>query len=222
MFRIKICGVTRVDDALMVAEAGADAVGLNFYPASRRYLPRQAAEAIVAALPSHVTKVGLFVNAPAAEVAEICDRLHLDIIQLHGDEPPEYLAQLPGRPVMKAFRLGPEGLEPVAAYLHQCREAGCVPALCLVDSFKPGHYGGTGQVADWTKLETYPFNEWHPPLVLAGGLTPENVGRAIEQAGPLAVDTSSGVESSPGQKDPVLVQRFVAAAKAAFAKLYTR
>ena len=219
MFRIKICGVTRVEDALMAAEAGADAVGLNFYPGSRRYLPPETVEAVVAALPVDVSKVGLFVNSPAAEVAEIFDRLHLDLIQLHGDEPPEYLAQLAGRPVMKAFRLGPKGLEPVAAYLQQCREAGCVPALCLVDSFMPGHYGGTGQVADWAKLETYPLDEWHPPLVLAGGLTPENVGHAIEQARPHAVDTSSGVESSPGNKDPVLVHRFVAAAKAAFAKL---
>ena len=216
MFRIKVCGVTTVEDAVLVAEAGADAVGLNFYPASRRYVSPDIAEANVATLPSGVCKVGHFVNSPASEVAATFDRLRLDLVQLHGDEPPEHLAQLAGRPIMRAFRLGPGGLGPVADYLRRCRDLGCVPALCLFDAFVPGQFGGTGQVADWARLGCYPIEDWHPPLVLAGGLTPDNVAEAIGQVHPLAVDTSSGVESSPGRKDPALVHRLVAAARAAF------
>ncbi len=212
MFRIKICGVTTVDDALMVAEAGADAVGLNFYPASPRYASPGTAKAIVAALPSDVTKVGLFVHSPARDTVEAFERLGLDIIQLHGDEPPEYAAELGGRPVIKAFRLGADGLSTAVEYLRRCRQLGCLPALCLFDSRVPGVYGGTGQVADWTELKEYPSEDWHPPLVLAGGLTPENVASAIEHVRPSAVDTASGVESSPGRKDPGLVRRFVAEA----------
>ncbi len=215
MFRIKICGITRVDDALMVAEAGADAIGLNFYPASRRCVSLETAEAIIAAVPNRVKKVGLFVNWPAAQVIAAFERLGLDLIQLHGDEPPEYLGQLAGRPTMRAFRLGSEGLAPIAEYLDRCRALQCVPALCLIDSFVSGHYGGTGRVADWSKLEPYPIEDWHPPLVLAGGLTPDNVAQAIEQVRPHAVDTSSGVESSPGRKDADLVRRFVREAEAA-------
>ena len=218
MFRIKICGITRPDDARMVAEAGADAIGLSFYPASRRCVSLETAQAILAAAPTQLTKVGLFVNAAIAEVVAAFDRLGLDLIQLHGDEPPEYLGQLAGRPTMKALRVGPDGLAPVAAYLDRCRELGCVPTLCLIDALVPGQYGGTGQVADWPKLASYPIDEWNPPLVLAGGLTPENVAQAVNQVRPHAVDTSSGVESSPGRKDADLVRRFVAAAKAAWAK----
>ncbi|NQT37500.1 MAG: phosphoribosylanthranilate isomerase, partial [Planctomycetes bacterium] len=113
MFRVKICGLTSVEDARAVVTAGADAVGLNFFERSERFIDEPLAREIVESLPAGVVKVGLFVNAPAEEVCRKFDRLHLDLIQLHGDEPPEYLTELADRPVMRAFRLGPAGLEPV-------------------------------------------------------------------------------------------------------------
>ena len=222
MFRIKICGVTTVDDALAVARSGADAVGLNFYPKSPRYLQTPEARQIVDALPAGIVKVGLFVNALAEEVCETFDRLGLDLIQLHGDEPPHFLAELGGRPVMRAFRLGPAGLEAVGRYLRECRDRGGMPQLILIDAHVKGVYGGSGQVADWQQLTTYrPIrpDEPIPPLVLAGGLTPENVAEAIRTVHPAAVDTASGVESRPGRKSEALVRQFVEAARAAFDNL---
>jgi phosphoribosylanthranilate isomerase len=218
MFRIKICGVTCVEDAVAVARAGADAVGLNFYPASRRSVSRDVAARIVEAMPAEIVKVGLFVNAAADEVIDTFDGLGLGLIQLHGDEPPEFLASLGDRPVMRAFRVGPEGLSTAYDFLEACERLGCMPRLTLLDAYRPGTYGGTGQVADWSCLKTYssdaPISA--PPLVLAGGLTPDNVAEAIGAARPSGVDTASGVERSPGSKDPVLVRRFVESARRAF------
>lgn len=216
MFRVKICGITSVEDARAVAAAGADAVGLNFYPRGPRYLTAEKARRIVEALPAGLIKVGLFVNAPAEEVCRTFDRLGLDLIQLHGDEPPTFLTQLGHRPVMRAFRLGPAGLAAVASYLEDCRRLDCMPRMALVDAHVEGEYGGTGQVADWQVLGRYPHDQEHPPLVLAGGLTPDNVAEAIRTVQPAAVDTASGVESSPGRKDPAAVEAFVRAARAAF------
>jgi len=219
MFRVKICGITNVDDALAVARAGADAVGLNFYPKSKRCVDAETAGRIVASLPREIVKVGLFVNANVEDVARRFDELGLDLIQLHGDEPPGYLAQLGGRPVIRAFRLGPDGLDPLGRYLADCRQLGCTPRLVLIDALVPGQYGGTGQLADWQLLATYregPGTGPTPPLVLAGGLTPGNVTEAIATVRPAAVDTASGVESSPGRKDRAAVEAFVRAARTAF------
>jgi len=216
MFSIKICGVTSVNDALMVAAAGADAVGLNFYPKSPRYVTPELARRISEALSWRVVKVGLFVNASSREVCRTFDQLRLDLIQLHGDEPPEFLGELGGRPVMRAFRVGADGLRPVAEYLDQCGKTGCTPRLVLMDSAQDGQYGGTGALPDWSALEGYPIEAAHPPMVLAGGLTPENVGHAIHTVRPTAVDAASGVETSPGRKGDLLVQRFVKAARQAF------
>ena len=120
MFRIKICGITYVEDALAVAQAGADAIGLNFYRRSPRYIsPTPPATSSV--LPGGIVKVGLFVDTPADDVCQLCDGLQLDLIQLHGEQPPEFLAQLGDRPVMRAFRLGREGLGPFSEYLDRCR-----------------------------------------------------------------------------------------------------
>ncbi|MHB1034700.1 MAG: phosphoribosylanthranilate isomerase [Pirellulales bacterium] len=216
MFHIKICGVTNVDDARLVASSGADAIGLNFYPQSPRCIQRREAERIVEVLPSDVVKVGVFVNASRDEVCRTFDNLGLDLVQLHGDEPPEYLAELEGRPVMRAFRCRQTGLAPVHAYLDRCRELGCLPHMILVDSYKEGAFGGTGETADWSELASYAASAGpsdRPPLVLAGGLTPDNVERAIRTVHPRAVDTASGVESSPGRKDPNRVRAFVQAAK---------
>jgi len=238
IFRVKICGITSVDDARAVAAAGADAVGLNFYAKSPRHVSVEKAREIVAALPREMVKVGLFVNAPAEEVCQTFDALGLDLIQLHGDEPPVYLTHLGDRPVMRAFRFGPGGLqspkfldpdqpvrrtprvpdalESMGSYLGHCGRLGCTPRLVLADSYVEGTYGGSGRVADWERLKGYPFGSPCPPLVLAGGLTPENVGEAIRTVRPAAVDTASGVESSPGRKDPAAVAAFVRAARHAF------
>ena len=218
MFRIKICGITSPEDAAAVAAAGADAIGLNFYAKSPRYVEPAQARTIVDALPAGVVKVGLFVNAPAQEVCRTFDLLGLDLVQLHGDEAPEYLAALGGRSVMRAFRLGVGGLAEIGQYLRRCETVGCPLSLVLIDAYRPGQYGGTGEVADWSALAEYPASITHPPLVLAGGLTPQNVAEAIRTVRPAAVDTASGVESGPGRKDPVRVAAFVRAARDAFAE----
>ena len=216
MFRVKICGLTRADDIAAAAAAGADAVGLNFYPKSPRYVAPDRAAALAAAVPQGVLKVGLFVNATAEDVCETFDRLALGLIQLHGDEPPALLTQLGGRPVMRAFRIGPEGLAPVMEYLAECRRLKCTPKLVLADARVEGAFGGTGQVADWQLLASYARDGSLPPLVLAGGLTPENVAAAIRAVRPAAVDTASGVETSPRRKDPAQVRRFITVANDAF------
>jgi phosphoribosylanthranilate isomerase len=214
MLHVKICGITSVGDALMVAGAGADAVGLNFYGRSPRCVSIDVARQIVAALPKHVIRVGLFVDAVAADVCQFFDDLGLDLIQLHGNEPPAYLAQLGSRPVMRAFRLGSGGLAPVVEYLAQCNALHAPVKWALLDAHVSGQYGGTGQTTDWAVAACYAKKSGVPPLVLAGGLTPANVAEAIRTVRPAAVDTASGVESSLGQKDPALVDAFVTAARA--------
>ena len=216
MFRIKICGIASVDDALLVARAGADAIGLNFYPRSPRYISFDTARKIVAALPKEIVKVGVFVNAPPVDVCRTYGDLALDLIQLHGDESPEYLGQLGNRPVMRAFRVKPGDLHSVTEYLARCRGLQAGPKLSLIDSLVPGEYGGTGKTVDWSTARQYVAQSGLPPLVLAGGLTPENVAEAIAAVGPAAVDVASGVESSPGRKNPAAVEAFVQAARAAF------
>ncbi|HEY1784338.1 MAG TPA: phosphoribosylanthranilate isomerase [Pirellulales bacterium] len=218
MFRIKICGITSVADGLSVARSGADAVGLNFCPTSPRQIDIPLAEEIVAALPAGVARVGVFVNAPAAEVGRIARRLRLDYVQLHGDEPPEYLAELTGVPIVRAFR-GTDDFRPVAAYLAACRALGRAPAAVLVDAFQAGQYGGTGQSPDWSAIACARPAWGDLPLVLAGGLHPDNVATAIDQVRPTAVDSASGVESSPGRKSADRVATFAAAARAAFDQL---
>ncbi len=220
-FRVKICGITGVDDAAAVAQAGADAVGLNFYAKSVRFVDTDTARAIVAALPPSITKVGLFVNAAADEIRDRLRQLGLDLIQLHGDEPPQLVARLADVPVMKAFRVGPQGLFPVYDYIEQVERLGCRLHAVLLDAFVEGSYGGSGQAADWAAISAYTSaretsRRTLPPLVLAGGLTAENVARAIQTVRPAAVDTAGGVESSPGKKDAAMIKAFVQSAISAF------
>ncbi|HEY4761777.1 MAG TPA: hypothetical protein VIH42_14460, partial [Thermoguttaceae bacterium] len=134
MFRIKICGITNPTDALAVSQAGADAIGLNFYPASPRFIDRDKVRQILEVLPLKIVKTGVFVNAVPKEICQTFDELPLDLIQLHGDEPPDFIAQLGGRPVMKAFRLGSDGLKPIVAYLEQCKKLSSGPKLVLIDA----------------------------------------------------------------------------------------
>jgi phosphoribosylanthranilate isomerase len=217
VFRIKICGVTRAEDAEQAAAAGADAVGLNFYAASPRYLTIDQARQVLRAVPAGVARVGVFVNAATELVRSARRQLPLDWIQLHGDEPPDYLAQLDEPAVIKAFRCGRAGLDAVAAYLERCRHGQRLPQAILIDAHVPQQYGGTGRVADWALLAGDRTWALGLPFILAGGLTPENVRTAIAQTRPDAIDTASGVESAPGRKEPARIDRFVRQAKAAFA-----
>jgi phosphoribosylanthranilate isomerase len=215
VFKVKICGVRRVEDLPHIAAAGADAVGLNFYPGSKRHLIGDEAEAIAAAVPDGLARVGVFVNASTEEMFAAVERYGLDYLQLHGDERPDQLPELSTIPVIKAFRFGPEGWTPIEEYIAQCKGNGAQPAAILIDApGTGGSYGGTGTPANWQRLA-----DWREhidlPLILAGGLTPENVATAIELVKPSAVDTATGVEASDGFKDATETRSFVESARSA-------
>ena len=214
MFRIKICGITSVEDALLAAEAGADAIGLNFYERSPRYVTTEVAQEICRVLPARVAKVGVFVNSLPKGIVASAQRVGLDAIQLHGDEGPDFLGALGKLPVIKAFRCRESTLNSVRAFLTLCPEPS-FPIAVLLDAHASGAYGGTGQVLDWQRLHAERPHLLGLPLILAGGLTPQNVAEAIRAARPDAIDTASGVEVSPGKKDPAKVRAFISAAKEA-------
>jgi phosphoribosylanthranilate isomerase len=214
MFTIKICGVTRPTDVAPIAEAGADAIGLNFYPKSRRYLSPDAAKAVRDAAPQGLSVVGVFVNSSPAEIAGLWRRLALDLVQLHGDEPPELLAELGDIPTLRAFRCRREQKPEVLDYVRRCRALGAPLVGALIDACDSPDYGGSGALADWP-LAAELVNELDVPVILAGGLTSDNVAEAIAAVHPVAVDVASGVESSPGIKDANKALRFVGAARAA-------
>ena len=218
LFKIKICGINSVKDAQLVGLAGADAVGLNFYEQSPRHVDFETAERLIKVLRPHVKRVGLFVNCSVDVVNRVAEDLQLDYIQLHGDEPPEMLADLTERLILRAFRFGETGADEIRRFLDGCG-GGRHPDGILVDALKPGEYGGTGEVADWDAVAKAKSNLGELPLVLAGGLTPFNVAEAIAKVRPDGVDTASGVEGRPGDKDPMLVRAFVNAAKKAFLQL---
>lgn len=201
MIRIKICGITNLEDELLAVELGADALGFIFYPKSPRYIAPEVARQIIAQLPPFVTSVGVFVDEEAGVVQELAARVGLDWVQLHGQESPDYCHNL-GRRVIKGFRIKDESslkdLEPF-------RDA--VQAL-LLDTYKKGQVGGTGESFDWRLAREA---KKYGRIVLAGGLTPENVAQAIEIARPDAVDTASGTEAAPGKKDPEKLRAFFAA-----------
>jgi phosphoribosylanthranilate isomerase len=217
LFRIKICGVTTLKDTQLIALAGADAIGLNFFPDSPRFVESSAAEVIVASISAKLERVGVFVNAPVEFIKETAGRLKLDWVQLHGDETPETVAALSGIRVLKAFRIGAEGWQPIVDFLNECQTRGNMPAALLLDASRPGEYGGTGQTLDWEAVRNARSHFAGLPVVLAGGLTPFNVSEAISTAKPDAVDVASGVESKPGTKDLMLIRAFVMGAKKAFA-----
>jgi phosphoribosylanthranilate isomerase len=201
MVRVKICGITSVEDALQAVQAGADALGFVFYERSPRNLDPLRAAKIISNLPPFVQTVGLFVNADAGFVNDTADRCRLDLVQLHGDEPPEYCEQVRRR-VIKAFRVrDASSLAPVRDY----RVAGI-----LLDAYSPGAFGGTGLSFNW---ELAGIAKKFGPVILAGGLAPDNVREAVERVAPYAVDVSSGVELSPGKKDPEKVREFIKRAK---------
>jgi phosphoribosylanthranilate isomerase len=219
LFRIKICGVTSAKDAQLIALAGADAIGLNFYPESPRYIEPTEAEKFATTISPKLARVGVFVNSPPEFMRETASRLKLDFLQLHGDEAVETISQLEGHSVIKVFRMHQGGWEAAESFLNACRERGCAPAAVLIDAAQPGEYGGTGQTIDWTTVPPGRAILGGLPLVLAGGLTPFNVVDAITIARPDAVDVASGVESKPGTKDLMLIRAFVTSAKKAFEAL---
>lgn len=195
--RVKICGITNAEDALQAAEAGADALGFVFHPASPRAVTAEQARRIVEQLPPLVTTVGLFVNCPPRQVGGTLTAAGLDVAQLHGDELPED-CRIPGRRVIKALRVrDADSLRGAADY---------PVAALLLDAWSDGHYGGTGTTFDWQLAGELTRRR---PLILAGGLTPDNVAAAIRQVRPYAVDVSSGVERRPGLKDHARVRKFI-------------
>jgi phosphoribosylanthranilate isomerase len=209
--RIKVCGLTTTADALACASAGADWIGLNFHPGSPRRVDLGLAAEIIAALPPTVEAVGLFVDRPPGEVASIAERLGLRIVQLHGREPVEDLVALRPLRVIRAFRLdSPAAIERMALELRRADALGAPPEAVLVDAYVPGVAGGTGQAIAADLLGLLPPL---PRLILAGGLSPENVAARVARVRPWMVDVASGVESSPGRKDPDRVAAFIRAAR---------
>lgn len=202
--RVKICGVTTPQDALLVADAGADAIGLNFYADSPRVVSVDTASEIVRTVAPFVTVVGLFVDEPAERVARIAERAGIEVLQFHGDESPAFCAQF-GRPWLKALRMRP-GLDVQAEVARYAAARGV-----LLDNWREGVPGGTGERFDWSLAPRVTDRPW----VLAGGLNPDNVGEAVVQLKPAAVDVSGGVEASPGKKCSEKVRSFVAAVRAA-------
>ena len=203
--RIKICGITNLDDALAAVNEGADALGFIFYEASRRNVSSATAAKIIEKLPPFVCAVGVFVNAPEGQVRRVAETVGLGALQFHGDETPEFCAKFSRPAVIKAIRVQNEdSLRSLPNYKT---------SAWLLDSFVAGQVGGSGEKFNWDlaleakKLET--------PIILAGGLTPANVGDAVRRVRPYAVDVSSGVETSPGKKALGRLREFIRAARAA-------
>ena len=196
--RVKICGITRVEDALVAVAQGADAIGLVFYAPSPRAVSIEQAVAIVQQIPAFVSVVGLFVNAEERYVKEVTSRVALDLLQFHGDETPEQCASY-GLPFIKAVRVKSD------TNLVQCAKDYSASRALLLDTYTEGLAGGTGHVFDWGLI---PSN-LSKPVVLAGGLTVANVATAIQQVKPYAVDVSGGVEAAKGIKDAAKIAAFM-------------
>ena len=201
MLRVKICGITNVDDALHAVEAGVDALGFIFYPDSPRYVAPAAARTIIERLPPFTTSVGVFVNEGRDGIKRVIKECGLSLLQLHGDESPADCLTL-GRPVIKAIRLrSRDDVVRMSEY--------AVKGFVL-DTYVDGTWGGTGKTVDWGLAREATR---HGPVILAGGLTPDNVGQAIAEVQPFGVDVSSGVEISPGTKDSQKMRQFIVAAR---------
>jgi phosphoribosylanthranilate isomerase len=201
MVKVKICGVTRVQEAVQCVAEGADAIGINFYKRTSRYCEEREARAIVDAVGDKVATVAVFVDARDYEIRALRDRVGFSHVQLHGDESPEFLQKLLPN-AFKALRVrGPSAIEQAARYGGDC---------ILLDAYVPGVAGGTGEGFDWEVAKQIAQRR---SVVLAGGLNHENVARAVAQVAPSWVDVASGVERSPGRKDLDSVRAFIRAAK---------
>lgn len=203
MVKIKICGITELDDALHAVDCGADALGFVFYERSPRAITSKRAQAIIAALPPFVTVVGLFVNEDPLTIRLIADHCGLDVIQYHGDESPETVRMAPRRSI-RALRVSESTTIDDIDHYPACG--------LLLDAWVSGAYGGTGVRCNWEIAAGIAKKR---PVILAGGLNPENIAEAIKTVRPYGVDISSGVEASPGRKDPKKVAAFIRAAQIA-------
>jgi phosphoribosylanthranilate isomerase len=202
--RIKMCGITRVQDAAAAIASGTDAIGLIFYAPSPRNVPIETAREIARSVPPFVSRVALFVNPTAQAVRAVLDQVPIELLQFHGDESAEFCASF-GRPYLKAARVRP-GFD-LLKYLGTFDSA----AGWLLDAYRADRFGGTGEAFDWLLIPA----QLDRPLVLSGGLDPGNVAEAVRQVRPWAVDVSSGIEASAGIKDAQKMQAFVAAVTAA-------
>ncbi|MDA7952162.1 MAG: phosphoribosylanthranilate isomerase [Pirellulaceae bacterium] len=227
MFRIKICGITNPNDALMVADSHADAIGLNFYPESPRYVSPEKGNEIVSALQTarpdkRLDLVGVVVNPTEKTLHKYLERIPLDYLQFHGDETAQQIASL--QPLLKryrckhikAFRIPNGDTTKISSYLLLSKELTSYSDAILVDAFDENNYGGTGRRVDWESLDNAEKRTDWPPLILAGGLTAENITEAITTVTPAAVDTASGVEKNATSKDQNLVLSFSKRAAQAF------
>lgn len=199
----KICGLTNLAAANLCAESGADAIGINFFPKSKRYHPLDLAQEWLAEVRSSLARVAVLVNPSREELHVIASSGMIDVLQFHGDESPETLlaARTYGLPIIKALPLLPDTtVESLSAW----------PAdALLLDAYAPGTYGGTGHTIDWTQAAQVIAALTTKPVILSGGLTPDNIAAAIQQTHPAGVDTASGVESAPAIKDPDKVHAFL-------------
>lgn len=223
MFRTKICGIRTPEIAEAAVAAGVDAIGLNFYRPSKRFASPAAAAAVVEAVAGRAIVVGLFVNHSVEEIASALAEVACDWIQLHGDEPNDFPAQIADRiqkpiPVLRALRIGRGDESRLADRLAEPLDQAIPPAAFLLDVDVAG-YGGSGATLDWQALAKFRDGWPATPIVLAGGLTPENVAEAIEEIRPDAVDVASGVESAPGTKDAARMEAFCQAARSAFGRV---
>ena len=214
---VKVCGIRDRKTARDLAEIGVDAIGLNFYSGSPRVVVVDEAREISKILPSQVVKVGVFVNHSISEVETLATQCRLDIVQLHGDETSAYFAEiqrrLPHVRLIRAWRMSSDGLDGLKIFLDECQSKHLNLAACLVDAHVAGVFGGSGKTVPWKKLASeYRRDEW-PPLILAGGLTPDNIAEAISSVHPWGVDVASGVESATAVKDQHLVRQFLLNAK---------
>jgi len=199
MVRVKICGITKLEDAKLAVELGAHAIGLNFFDDSPRCITPFAAAELIRRLPPFVAPIGVFVNWEPAPVVALCKALRLAAAQLHGDESPKVVDGVAGHlPVIKALRLGQGSTTPEFSHYRSA-------AAFLLDSALSGHYGGSGTTGNWHIARTAAQTQ---RVILAGGLTPENVAEAIRIVRPYAVDVASGVEARPGKKDPAKLRAF--------------
>jgi phosphoribosylanthranilate isomerase len=213
MFRIKICGITSPTDAMAAVDAGTDAIGLNFFEKSRRFIGMAQAKDIVRVLPENVVKVGVFVNASAESIRAMRDELGLDLVQLHGDESDEFSSHLM-IPHIRVLRLMGDKNE-IPSFANRCRAPNKHLVAIMADSYRAGIYGGSGDVADWAAVKLLKESLGSLPLILAGGLTPDNVADAVSTVCPDAVDVASGVESAPGVKSAERMVQFVLRAQSA-------
>lgn len=219
--RVKICGLTRTEDVRAAAEAGADAIGLVFYPPSPRYVTPQQAATLMAAIPPFVTSVGLFVNASDEELLSALEVAPVSLLQFHGDETPErcaHLARLANRPFLRAARVKSDmSADDLLKYARSYRQASALCQGLLLDAFAEG-YGGAGKAFDWSVIPA----ELAPAIVLSGGLNAENAFEAVARVRPFAVDVSSGVEAAKGIKDAGRILSFIGAVRQADAVPHSR